>query len=495
MKVLAIDLGASSGRAIIGSLDSNNHLNLEVIHRFPNGGILISDSFYWNLLNLFEEIKNGIKKFVGKYGPDLSSIGIDAWGVDYVLLGNNDDPVGRTYHYRDKRTDGILEKMFKIVTKEEIFRQTGIQFMQINTSCQLLSMIIENSSNISIIKTILMVPDYLNLLLSNKKCNEYSIATTSQLYDPVKREWAYDLIKKLGLNPSWFGEVVQPGAVLGNVIDKIAEETGLNQTTKIIAPLCHDTGSAVAAVPVDMNEYTEKEWAYLSSGTWCLLGCELKEPLINSQALEYNFTNEGGIDGTIRFLKNIIGMWLIQECKKIWDKEGLNLDWDDITKEAEGAPPFQHFISPNDPTFLNPPNMIEAIQKYCRTHDQEPPKSIGAISRTIFESLAFSYKQKLNNLEDLINKKIKILHIIGGGSQNSLLNQFTANSLKIPVKSGPIEATAIGNIVVQLIALGKIKDINEARIIIKNSFPIQEFIPEDVEKWSKAYNSYLENIK
>lgn len=492
MKVIAFDFGASSGRAILGILDQEKVLNIEEIYRFPNRGYQIGKSLYWNVLGLFEEIKNGLRTYISKYGEEISSIGLSFWGVDFALLDENDELIGQIHHYRDKRTDNIMDEMYNIVPKEEIFDQTGLQFMQVNTLVQLYAMISKKSPFFSITKTFLMLPDYFNFLLSGKKSSEYSIATTSQLYDSRNNSWAKNMLKRFGLNPEWFLEIIQPGTILGNIRKDLADEIGLSPNIRVIAGACHDTASAIAAVPVNMSKYKSGEWAYLSSGTWSIIGVELKKPIINENVLKYNFTNEGGINGTIRFLKNITGLWLIQECKKTWDKNGLNLSWDDITQQANIVPEFQNFIDPMDDSFMNPPDMVDAIKSYCINHDQASPEGVGQISRAIFESLAFKYRQVMENLEDLIDKKIKILHIIGGGSQNELLNQFTTNILNIPVVAGPIEATAIGNILIQALALNRIKDVSELRQIVQKSFPIKQFMPKENEKWENAYNRYLE---
>ncbi len=493
-KYLAIDLGASSGRVIVGTIEENK-LKLEEIYRFPNSSIQIGESLYWDLLSLFKEMKNALLKYVKKYGTSLESIGVDTWGVDFVLLDENNELIGPMHHYRDKRTVGMIEEMCKVVPKQEIFNQTGIQFMELNSSTQIYSMVKNKSPRLKITKIFMMLPDYFNYLLSGVIVSEFSDATTTQLYNPVKKEWAYDIIKKLGLKPEWFQKIVPGGTILGSIQDYIAEEVGLNKRTKIIAPLTHDTGSAYAAVPVDMNEYEEGEFGILSSGTWSLIGVELKNPIISDKALRYNYTNEGGINGTIRFLKNITGMWLIQECKKLWEKDNLRLTWDDIEREAQKEESFQFFINPDDHTFMNPSNMINAIKNYCKTTNQKIPETIGQLSRPIFECLAFRYREAIENLEDTTGYKIRVLHIIGGGSQNALLNQFTANVLNIPVKAGPIEATAIGNLLVQALSLGKIKTIIELRQIVRNSFPIIEFTPKDVNRWNDGYKKYLKTIK
>jgi len=487
---LAFDLGASSGRAIVGNIE-DGVLKLDEIYRFENGGIQVFDSIYWDVLRLFQEIKNGILEYVKKYGSQLDSIGLDTWGVDFVLLNERDELAGPVHTYRDNRTIGMLEKLFQKIPKEEIFNHTGIQFMPINTSTQLFSMVYKNYPELEITKTFLMIPDYFNFLLSGVKCSEYSEATTSQLFNPIKNNWAYDLIKKMGLKKEWFCEIKDPGTILGPIQKEIAEEIGISPNTLIIAPLCHDTGSAIAAIPVDRDKQKQGDWAYISSGTWSLLGVELEKPLINKKAMQYNYTNEGGINKTSRFLKNLTGFWLIQECKRVWNKNDMNLTWDEIEKQANTAPPFKFFINPDDLCFLNPQNMIDEVKNYCKKHNQEIPKSVGEIARTIHESMAFNYKRAVLNLEDILEKKIKIVHIIGGGSRDNLLNQFTANALNIPVIAGPAEATAIGNILVQALALGEVKNIYELKEIIRNSFQIEEYFPNNIDEWNKKFEAFL----
>ncbi len=491
-RILAFDLGASSGRAIIGRLDENNRLKLEELCRFQNGGVSAAGSLYWDVLNIYKEILNALFLYGKKYGPNLESIGIDTWGVTFVLLDENNELIGPVHHYRDKRTVGMIEEMCKVVPKEEIFKQTGVQFMELNSSTQIFSMVRNKSSRLSIARTFLMLPDYFNFLFSGVKACEFSDATTTQLYNPLKKDWAFELIRALGLKSEWFLKVVPGGTILGNIDQDIAKETGLLKSIKIIAPLTHDTGSAYAAVPVEMDKYKDGEYAILSSGTWSLIGVELKEPLISDKALKYNYTNEGGINGSIRFLKNVTGLWLIQECKQLWDKAGLNLSWEDVEREASKEKAFSVFINPDDHAFMNPSNMIDEIKEFCKNSNQSIPSTVGQIARVIFESLALKYRQTIKNLEDIIGKKIKILYIIGGGSQNELLNQFTANALNIPVKAGPSEATAIGNILVQALALGKIKSVAELREIVKMSFEIKEYLPKDVDTWNKVYSKFKE---
>lgn len=489
-RLLAFDIGASSGRAIVGTLN-DNLLTLDEIYRFPNGGIKKNDSFIWNITGIYIEILNGLKEYVHKYGNHVDGIGIDTWGVDFVLLDKNDEPIGPCYHYRDSRTRGMLDFMYEKIPKEEIFIQTGIQFMELNSSTQLYSLIHNKSSKLASTETFLMIPDYLNYLLSGKKCSEYSIATTSQLFNPNTSDWSQVLIEKLGLNLKIFQRIIPPGTVLGKLREEITQDLGLNIDTSIIVPACHDTGSAIAAVPVDMRKYKCGEWAYLSSGTWSLLGVELNKPIINAKSLELNFTNEGGVENTIRFLKNVTGLWIIQECKKEWEEQGIELTWEEIVSKATKAKSFQCFINPDDSLFQNPQDMVKTIQKFCEMSDQIPPKTIGDISRVIFESLAFRYKQVIDLMEKITNKKIKILYIIGGGSSNQLLNQFTANALNIPIKAGPIEATGIGNILIQAKAIGLVYDLNELRNIVIRSFPIIEFYPKNVQGWKDGYEKFI----
>jgi sugar (pentulose or hexulose) kinase len=496
MNIIGIDLGASNGRVIVGKFETKKKLELDIVYRFKNYGVSINKSLYWDIVHIFNRIMKGLRMCSEKYKDEgFESLGITTWGVDFALLDENDELLGLIHHYRDHRTDAMLEKLFKVIPKEEIFAQTGIQFMSINTIVQLFSMLHNKSPQLTNVKTFLMLPDYFNFLLSGKKLCESSEASTSQLFNPTKKNWAFDLIKKLKLDPNMFPEIIQPGTILGNIQKHIAEEIGLNLETKICIPPTHDTGSAVAAVPVNMDKYGPGEWAYLSSGTWSLLGVELNEPLINEKALNYNFTNEGGINSTIRFLKNISGLWLIQECKKVWDRKHPNLNWEEIEQAAEITQPFQNFFYPDDPTFLNPPNMIEKIQEYLVLQNQSPPKTVGQISRCIFENLAFRYRQVLEILEEILGTRIKILHIIGGGSQNNLLNQFTANVLNIPVNAGPSEATAIGNILSQVLALGGIDNLKNLRQIVRSSFQIKAYNPKDYDKWNEAYKRYKTNVK
>ncbi|MBD3213132.1 MAG: rhamnulokinase [Candidatus Lokiarchaeota archaeon] len=490
---LAFDLGASSGRAIVGIIDKGI-LKIDEIHRFPNEQVRVFDSIYWDLLDLFKKIKNSILKYKAKYGHKLESIGIDTWGVDFVLLNEKDEIAGQSHTLRDPRTNNILESMLNQIPKSYIFKKIGIQFMDINTSCQIFSMVQKNCPELRIANTFLMIPDYFNFLLSGVKCTEISIASTTQLFNPIKNSWENEFIEKLGLKKKWFCEIKEPATILGSIRKQLADELEISPNIKIIAPLCHDTASAVAAVPVDLKIQKQGEWAYISSGTWSLIGIELDKTLINEKVMQYNFTNERGFNKKIRFLKNLSGMWIIQECKKIWDKEFVDLSWDDIENRAKMVPQFKNFIDPDHSSFFNPGNMIEEIKSFCETHQQKPPISVGEIARTIFESMAFNYKKAITNLEGIIGKKIKLLHIIGGGSKNDLLNQFTANALNIPVIAGPAEAAGIGNILVQALSLGEIENVIELRKIVRKSFALKRFLPENSKKWDNFFKIFLEKI-
>jgi rhamnulokinase len=491
-KYIGIDLGASSGRLIVGVI-KDKKLNLKEIHRFSNGGIKIFDSLYWNLLDLYEEIIKGLKKYVERYRDKPSGIGIDTWGVDFVLLDEDNELIGTPHHYRDKRTEDMIEKMFEIVPKDQIYDKTGIQFSRINSLTQLYSMVYCNSPKLSIAENLLMIPDYFNFLLTGKKFTEYTIATTTQLYNPRKKTWDNTLIRQFSLNPSWFMDIIQTGTIFGDILPAIGNQTGLNTHTKIIASGAHDTASAIAAVPVLHEIYNSKEWAYISSGTWSLLGIETRTPIINKKALKYNFTNEGGVNDTIRFLKNLTGMWLIQECKRVWNETYENLTWEDIDSKAKKAESFQYYINPDDSKFINPNNMVNAIQNYCEDHKQNIPETVGEISRTIFESLAFRYKQIISYIQNITKVSIKVIHIVGGGSNNEFLNQMTSNSLNLPVHAGPMEATAIGNILIQAMATNEIASLKELRNIVRNSFYIKEYHPKHSKLWKKKFKDYLTN--
>lgn len=479
-RFLAFDLGAESGRAMAGFLDKGK-LRLEEIYRFINEPGRVHNVLYWDVLRLFMEIKKGLKAYVCKCGKDLDSIAVDTWGVDFGLLSEDGSLISNPVHYRDHRTDGMMEKVFKTVPRDEIYRQTGIQFLSFNTIYQLFAMKQKKSSVLKHAKTLLMIPDLLHYFLTGIKKIEFSIATTSQMYNPIKREWAVDLLQRLDLPIHIFPEIIKPGTAIGSLLPEISRETGLEKVY-VVAPVSHDTGSAVAAVPAEGNS-----WAYISCGTWSVLGAELSQPNISHEALIHNFTNEGGAEGTLRFLKNIMGLWVLQECRRQWQREGQDYPYTELVEMAARSKPFSSLINIDNPLFLNPDNMLEAINKHLLQTGQRSLTDKGTLVRIILEGIAFRYRAVLEELETLMKKTIDTVHIVGGGIKNRLLCQFTANATGRKVISGPAEATAIGNVMLQAIALGKCSSLQEARSIIRRSFETTVYEPEDQDLWDKKY--------
>ncbi|MBN2046964.1 MAG: rhamnulokinase [Anaerolineaceae bacterium] len=483
LDVLALDIGAESGRAILCHFDGNK-LEMEEVHRFENISVRTPDGLHWGILYLFNEIKKGIRKAKELSGERLQSVGIDTWGVDYGLLDKDDSLCGLPYHYRDSRTDGIFDKAFEIVSRKDIFAQTGNQFMQFNSLFQLLEQVQRKSSAIDAAKTFLTIPDLLNFFLTGRKVCEFTNATTTQCLDPRTGEWATDLLEQMGIPSGMFPEIVPAGTILGELLPAVAEETNADGLT-VIAPACHDTGSAVAAVPA-----VEKNVAFLSSGTWSLIGMEVEKPVLTDDILAMNFTNEGCIGGHYRLLKNITGLWIVQECRRHWKRHGEDLNYVEITQMAAEAAPLKSFIDTDYGEFMKPNNMPEKIQAFCKQTGQPVPQTKGEIVRCALESLAMKYRDELTHLEAVAGHELNPLHIVGGGTQNKLLNQFTANSIQRQVVTGPVEATAAGNILAQLMALGKLSSIEEARQVIRNSFEMEEYQPQDAEVWNEAYTRY-----
>ena len=473
-KFIAIDIGAETGRVIVGDVSK-----MEIIYRFPNNFVRVKDSIFWDILGIFNEIKRGLKEAFKKYPNQIISIGIDTWGVDYVLLDNDGDLLGNPYHYRDKRTDNIMEEVFRIIPKKEIFTETGIQFMQLNTIYQLYSFAKKKPQIFENTKYLLTIPDLLNYWLTGIIKNEYSIATTTQLYNPIKKDWSTKILNKLGFKKEIFGEIIMPGIKIGKLLLAVAREIGADSEVMVVAPACHDTGSAVAAVPVEDNI----NYAYISSGTWSLLGIEIPKPIINDMSFKYNFTNEGSADGGFRFLKNITGFWIIQECKKFWDENVKSYSYDELTEIALKYGPANFRIDPDDLRFLKPAliddSMIDRIKNYCHETGQKIPKTPAEIVRGVIESLAEKYTETIKMIEEITGKSIKEIYIIGGGCRNSLLCQLVANATDLPVYAGPVEATAIGNLMVQAKSMGQIKSINEGRNIIRKSFDIKKYLPKE----------------
>ena len=476
---LAFDLGASSGRAILGILE-NGKISLLEIHRFKNQMTKIHGNYFWNIYNLFEELKTGLKKCVSEFNIQPDSVGVDTWGVDYSLLDKKGVLVGLPYAYRDHRTDNAIDEFFKILPKKETYLLTGIQFMQFNTLFQLFASVKENYPGLEIAENLLFMPDTFNYLFTGIKKNEYTIASTSQMLKPGKPEWESKLFEAAGISKTLMGEIIQPGTKLGHLLPEILEETG-SKVIPCVAVAGHDTGSAVVSVPA-----AGENWAFLSSGTWSVLGIESKEPIVSEKSLEMNFTNEGGVEGTTRFLKNIMGMWLIQECKRIWDEE-KELSWQEIVELSNKAKPFESIINPDDSVFLNPGNMPRAIQEYCAKTNQKIPETKGEIARCIYDSLVLKYKFVIRQIESVQGSKIEKLHINGGGFNNLVMNQLTADAIGVPVIAGPTEASAIGNIMLQAKAMGKVSSLTEIREIIGKSFDVKTYLPSPKLDWDKAY--------
>ncbi len=465
---LAFDLGAESGRAMLGSI-SDERLSLEELHRFPNIPVRLPTGLYWDTLRLFHEIRQGLAMAGRERKLKLAGIGVDTWGVDLALLGRDGALVDSPRHYRDSRNNGMLEKTFAAVPREEIFAQTGLQFMQFNTLFQLYAMKLAGSPALECATTLLMMPDLFDYWLTGVARSELSDASTTQFYNPVKKRWATELFDALGLPKTILPEIVASGTLLGPLLPEVAESAAL-VPTPVYATCCHDTASAVAAVPAE-----GEDWCYISSGTWSLMGVELDEPVINQGSLSLNFTNEIGFGGSMRFLKNIAGMWLIQECRRAWAVDGREYGYEELARLASTATPFTAIIDPD--AFLEPGRMPEKIAAFCHSTGQAPPGEPAEMCRAILESLALRYRQVLESLESLLGRKLKLIHIVGGGSRNQVLNQFVADATARPVIAGPAEATAAGNVIVQAIGSGHLSGLNEARQLIRRSFPLTTVEP------------------
>jgi rhamnulokinase len=480
---LAIDLGAESGRAMLARID--DQLTLEEIHRFSNGPVRVGDHIHWDVLRLWTEIQNGLRIAAHSEGGSLAGIGLDTWGVDFGLLDASDQLLGNPFHYRDSRTNGMVEAACAIVPREEIYNQTGIQFMQLNTLFQLLAMRHQNDPALQTARTFLTTPDLFNFWLTGQKANEYTISTTTQCYNPREKRWASELLTALDIRADIFQPIIQPGRVVGQLRSTVAMDVSAERIP-VIAVGSHDTASAVAAVPSETSDFI-----YISSGTWSLIGIESHEPIINEHSLNYDLTNEGGICDTILFLRNIMGMWLLQECRRQWTKAGRNYSYDDLTNLAAEAPAFKSLIFVGDNRFLAPGNMTARTQEFCSETNQPVPQTDAEIARCILESLALEYRWATEKLHELSGKALPEIHIIGGGSRNRLLNQFTADATGCQVIAGPMEATAIGNILVQAIALGELASLQEGRTLVRRSFDVTSYEPRTSAAWDDAYDRYL----
>jgi len=481
--VLAFDYGASSGRAILGSFDGNR-LQLSEIHRFSNDPVMAADSLYWDILRLYHEMKQGLLKGNQQTKGNISSLGIDTWGVDFGLLDKDDCLLRNPSHYRDTRTEGIIDEALKVTSRERIYKDTGIAFQKFNTLYQLLSMVKSKSTFLEKAETLLFIPDLLAFFLTGNKACEFTIASTSQMLLAGRGTWAYDLLNELDIPVEILPEIIDTCSCTGTLQKSVQDELGV-KGIPVIAVASHDTGSAVISAPLEHSDD-----AYISSGTWSLLGTECEKPVINDTTLKLNYTNEGGINRSVRLLKNIMGLWVYQECRRAWKKEGIQVSYDEMDALAQAAAPFQAFINVDDETFYSPGNMPQKVIDYCNKTGQKVPSDMGSIIRLVMEGLALKYRSAVEGLEAITGRKVPALHIVGGGCKNTMLSRFTANLLKRPVTAGPIEATAIGNVMSQLIALKEVEDLQQAREVVKRSFPTEEYLPENVAQWDEAYSRY-----
>jgi len=479
---LGIDLGAESGRVIAGVWNGKT-IRLDEVHRFANGPVQIAGTLRWDVLRLWAEIQDGLILAARKYGKGIVSVGADTWGVDFVLLTRKNEMLGQPYHYRDARNRGMMARAFRKVPRAEIFAQTGLQFMEINTLYQLLAVQRNTPDLLEVADCLLLMPDFVHWCLCGSRVVEFTDGTTTQCMHPLRRNWATGLLKKFGLPTRIFPKVVTPGTRLGKLRATVAEVTGLTGI-EVVAPPTHDTAAAVAGVPTANTG--RPNWAYISSGTWSLMGVEVQKASLSERTLELNLTNEGGLDGTYRLLKNIMGLWLIQQCKRSFDARGKAFTYAELAELAHGARPLQSIVNPDDARFLNPSDMPKAIQDFCRERGQPVPQTEGELVRCATESLALKYRVVLGWLEELTGNRIEVIHIVGGGSKNTLLNQMTADACRRPVVTGPIEATAMGNLLVQARASGEVGSLDEIREIIRKSSDVERYEPADTARWQEA---------
>jgi rhamnulokinase len=483
-RYIGFDLGAESGRSIVGTIN-NGKLTLKETHRFFTPMIECRGHIYWDILGIYQELEQGFRKTRELFGTGYDGISIDTWGVDYVLLDSDDRLLGYPYHYRDIRTDNIMDEAFTRLPKEQIYRYTGTAFMQLNTLYQLLAETRQQLNFCSVAGHFLTIPDYLLYLLSGEKKVEFTIASTTQLTDPYKRDWCRPLMDAFELPSRIFPDIVEAGTYLATLDNAIANKTGMSPEIPVIAGASHDTAAAVAAVPA-----LENNWAYLSSGTWSLMGMELKKPLITNESLEANFANEGGVAGNIRFLKNIIGLWPIQECRRYWQQIGTAYSYQQLEQMALEVGPVNAWLNLNDERFFKPGNMPEKVIAFLKETKQKFREEPGWICRCILESLAYKYRETIRLMESVTGEKIEVLHLVGGGTQNKLLSQLTADVTGKEITAGPVECTIAGNIGMQAICTGILKDLNELREMIARSFALEKFQPKDQGYWDKNEKQY-----
>jgi rhamnulokinase len=486
--LLAVDLGASSGRLIAGRFNGSR-LELEELHRFENGPVIAADRMHWDVLRLWASIQEGMRVAARRFGESVASIGVDTWGVDFGLLARGDELLGNPVHYRDRRTQGMMQRAFGIVSREDIFAETGLQFMELNTLYQLLAMKFADSPLLETADRLLMIPDLFHWLMSGEKSNEMTDVSTTQCYNPKTGDWAWTLLEKFGLPSRIFGPIIPPGTKLGPLRPHVADETGL-RSLEVILPGAHDTASAVMAAPAVDEPSNQPDWCYISSGTWSLMGVETPDPIINDTCRRLNFTNEGGVGGTVRVLKNIAGLWLVQECRRIWAAQGRERSFAELVEMARQAAPLRSLIDPDHGSFVAPANMPTAIRDFCQKTGQPAPDREGPVIRCALESLALRYRQALGWLEELTGGAIGTIHIVGGGVKNELLCQMTADATGRRVVAGPSEATAVGNLTVQAVSLGLIGSIADARRVVCDSFACQEYQPKDTAAWDEAFGRF-----
>jgi rhamnulokinase len=475
---LALDLGAESGRAVLGCFDGER-ISLDEVHRFPNVPVKLVDGMHWDALRIFTEVKEGLKKAVAGAGR-VDSLGVDSWGVDFGLLDRDGSLVSNPYYYRDPRTEGTEERALERMSREEIYGTTGIQFMPINTLNQLIAL--EDSPLMEAAQTLLMMPDLICYWLTGEKAGEFTISSTSQLLDASTGDWAWGLLERLGIPARLFPEIRPPGVELGRLLPGVAGEAG--EGTVVTSVASHDTASAVVAVPAENNG----DFAYISSGTWSLVGLELPGPVITEEGLRANFTNEGGFGGTTRFLKNVMGLWLLQECRRTWARDGREYSYEELTHLAEAAPAAGVLVDPDHPVFLPPGDMPSRIRSFCEATGQEGPEEPGAVTRCVLESLALKYRWVLEKAEEITGLEVGVVHVVGGGVRNELLCRLTADATRRPVRAGPVEATALGNLMVQAYTRGYLASLEEIREAVRSSVKVRAYEPRGGEdRWQEAF--------
>jgi rhamnulokinase len=481
---LALDLGAESGRGLLGRFDGQR-LELEELHRFANEPVRMLDTLHWDLPRLYAECKLALGKAAA--GRELDGVGVDTWGVDFGLVGRGDVLLGNPVHYRDARTDGMIEAACALVPRERVYETTGLQFLQFNTVYQLLSLVRGRSPLLEAAETMLMMPDVFGWLLTGRRAGERTDASTTQLLDPRSGAWSDELCARLSIPRAILPALIEPGEELGSLRRSVADELGI-RPVKVVATAGHDTAAAVAAVPAVRRSAGKgaPSWCYLSSGTWSLMGVELEKPIINKLTYKYNFTNEGGVRGTTRLLKNIMGLWLVQECRRTWARAGRDYQYFELVPRAEAARPFAALVDPDDTSFLSPGDMPARIAAFCARTGQTPPGDEGAFVRCCLESLALKYRWAVERIEEMLATRIETIHIVGGGSKNVLLNQFTADATGRVVHAGPVEATAMGNVLGQAMGRGRIDGLEQLRAVVARSFPVTVYEPRETSAWDEA---------